>query len=313
MSIVTPSYNQGQFIEETIRSVLLQGYPNLEYIIIDGGSMDGSVDIIRKYEPWLAHWVSEPDDGQSAAINKGFVRSTGDIIAWLNSDDFYEPGTLQCIGQYFADAPSIDVVYGDDRTLRQDGSIIEARQSREFDLNSLLVMNYIPQPSTFIRRSAIEEKNLVDEKFHYIMDWDLLIRLALRVQVRYVPKILSSMHFHPQAKTVAVRECFNAEIDTLLQRVYSDSLPSSLLKMRRRAYAMQHYRHGVSHFDMGRIEQARQSFFQSLKADATGPNTIARIGYLIGCLLPRPLSMALKRQIYRFCKPVAYEAFYKAD
>ena len=313
VSIVTPSYNQAQFVEETIRSVLLQGYPNLEYIIIDGSSTDGSVEIIRKYEPWLAHWVSEPDDGQSAAINKGFVRSTGEIIAWLNSDDIYEPGALRCIGEYFIENPLVDVVYGDDRTLNQDGSVIETRQSREFDLRSLLILNYIPQPSTFVRRSAVTEEYLVDETLHCIMDWDLWIRLALRTRVAHIPRVLSSMRFHQQAKSVVVVERFNAEIETLLQRVYSSSLSSDLLATRRRAYAMQHYRYGVSYFDAGKMQQARRAFFRSLKADMLGPNTIARVGYLVGCLLPRRLSVSLRRWIHRLRWPAAYEMFHKED
>lgn len=108
ISVITPSYNQGQFIEETIHSVLCQGYPNLEYIVIDGGSTDGTLDIIRRYEPWLAYWVSEKDGGQFSAINKGFAHATGDILAWLNSDDKYCPWTFQVVANIFADLPSVD-------------------------------------------------------------------------------------------------------------------------------------------------------------------------------------------------------------
>ena len=113
VSIVTPSYNQGQFVEETIRSVLLQGYPHLEYMVVDGGSIDQSVQIIRKYEPWLAFWVSEKDNGQSHAINKGWRRAQGDIIAYLNSDDRLEVGALRCVAEMFVAQPGLAVVYGD--------------------------------------------------------------------------------------------------------------------------------------------------------------------------------------------------------
>ena len=121
VSIVTPSYNHGQFIEETIRSVLLQGYPNIEYIIIDGGSSDETLDIIRKYEPWLTHWVSEPDMGQSHAINKGFARCSGDVVAWLNSDDEYLPGTLGIVGHYMEKNPAADIVFGDQEEMDENG------------------------------------------------------------------------------------------------------------------------------------------------------------------------------------------------
>src|SRR3954466_16026070 len=112
VTIVTPSYNQAEFIEETIRSILLQGYPDLEYFVVDGGSTDNSVEIIRKYEKWITHWVSESDRGQSDAIQKGFNRVTGPVSAYLNSDDIYMPGALQRVGRRFSDGPQLDVVYG---------------------------------------------------------------------------------------------------------------------------------------------------------------------------------------------------------
>ena len=119
VSIVTPSYNQGQFIEETIRSVLLQGYPNLEYIIIDGGSTDNSVEIIRKYEPWLAYWVSEPDNGQSEAINRGWSISQGDILAWLNSDDMYTQNAIQTAVSTLQRHPEMTMIYGDTNVINE--------------------------------------------------------------------------------------------------------------------------------------------------------------------------------------------------
>src|SRR5437773_6556922 len=113
ISVITPSFNQGQFLEETIRSVLLQGYPNLDYIIIDGGSTDGSVEVVKKYEPWLTYWVSEPDRGQSHAINKGWQRAHGDVLAWLNSDDTYNPDALRCAAEALQQNPAAGMVYSD--------------------------------------------------------------------------------------------------------------------------------------------------------------------------------------------------------
>ena len=130
VSIVTPSYNQAAYIEETIRSVLLQGYPNLEYIIIDGGSKDGSVDIIRKYEPWLAYWSSEPDKGQGHAISKGFEKATGEIFGWLNSDDAYCRGTLELVCRLFLNRPNVGLLYGDCDVIDQRSSKIDHIESQ---------------------------------------------------------------------------------------------------------------------------------------------------------------------------------------
>ena len=153
VSIVTPSYNQGEFLEETIRSVLLQGYPNLEYIIIDGGSQDNSVEIIKKYEPWLAYWVSELDRGQAHAINKGFKRATGEIVTWLNSDDFYARRALGSVAQSFH-KQQVDLLYGDCFFL--DSAAGEYKHVKALPNSEIsLFVGSLPQPSTFFRREVL--------------------------------------------------------------------------------------------------------------------------------------------------------------
>ncbi|GAI34604.1 unnamed protein product, partial [marine sediment metagenome] len=141
VSIITPSYNQGQFIEETIRSVLLQGYANLEYIIMDGGSTDDSVEIIRKYEPWLTYWVSEPDRGQAHAIDKGFARSTGEILAWLNSDDTYLPGAIAKSVRLLNDDPNAEAICGGELQIDSQGIVIAERFVQSAELHDLLQFN----------------------------------------------------------------------------------------------------------------------------------------------------------------------------
>jgi len=225
ISIVTPSYNQGQFIEETIRSVLLQGYPDLEYIIIDGGSTDESVEIIRKYERWITFWVSEPDSGQTNAINKGFKRSTGEIVAWLNSDDLYTVDALFTAAKAFAEQPHSAVVYGKIDTVDADTSILSHTgtsiltrigtslllhiKPREFDLEELYRYDYIPQPASFISAEAIKKIGFLDERFHYTMDYDLWVRLGQKGAVmQYIPKTLAWFRFHGSSKTVSQQEAF---------------------------------------------------------------------------------------------------------
>ena len=178
ISIVTPSYNQGQFIEETIRSVLLQGYPNLEYIIIDGGSQDSSVEIIKKYEQYITYWVSEPDRGQSHALNKGFAKATGEIMAWLCADDFYLPNAFITIANHFQRFPSCKLVYGN-RYIADSNSRIIRRDKFDFvEPKAIYNWCYICTPATFWHRCLwLETGGQIDEENYFTMDWDLMIRM----------------------------------------------------------------------------------------------------------------------------------------
>ena len=178
ISIVTPNYNYGRFLEETIRSVLLQGYPNLEYIIIDGGSTDNSVEIIKKYEPWLAYWVSEPDRGQSDAINKGFKKATGDILGWINSDDLYLPGALRRVALMFAKT-GCDILSGNTVYLENGCRSVKKRPTL-FSVGKMLrtYRSPAPQPSTFWLRECWDMYGPLDVHLHYRMDWALFLCFA---------------------------------------------------------------------------------------------------------------------------------------
>ena len=203
ITVITPSYNQAEFLEETIQSVLQQNYPNLEYIIIDGGSTDHSVDIIRKYEKHLSYWVSEKDDGQSHAINKGLKQASGEIISWLCSDDLYVPGTLLEVSRFFSLHPEIalmhgkSVLFGNRRKELTIGGDI-----KDLPLRYFAVIPY-PQPSSFFRRQVIDESGLLDESLHFGMDYDLLIRIALSYSIQANDKILSRYRLHSSSKTVS--------------------------------------------------------------------------------------------------------------
>lgn len=225
ISIVTPSYNQAAFLEQTILSVLNQGYPNLEYIIMDGGSTDGSVDIIRKYADRLAYWVSEPDQGQADAINKGWQRSHGEIVAWLNSDDTYEPGALQAATECFVARPDVYLVYGDMNFVDDEGNVFERFHAPDFDLRTFIGDScYIRQPTTLFRRAALEQVGTLDTRLHYAMDYDLFIRICARFPVQRLPHIMANFRYHPASKTMsgsATRgdHTFWPEERTLLERV----------------------------------------------------------------------------------------------
>jgi len=187
ISIVTPSYNQAHFLEHTIRSVLDQGYDNLEYVVIDGGSTDGSVEIIKKYQSQLAYWLSEPDKGHGNALNKGFRQTTGEIMAWLNSDDLYFPWTLRTVSEIFATHPEIDWITGIN-TIRDDqGRIIDVFPNYKNKYDYLLGRFWIQQESTFWRRSIWEATGgYIDEGYKFMVDGELWTRFFLREPLYHV-------------------------------------------------------------------------------------------------------------------------------
>lgn len=203
ISVVTPSYNQGQYIEETIRSVLLQGYPNLEYIIMDGRSTDDSVEIIKKYEPWLAFWVSEPDQGQSHAINKGIQKASGEILFWLNSDDLCLPHSFYKAAQAFHSSPMPSLVIGQAQIINAEGQIIGELNSQFTSWEDLLTSprNVIRQVSTFFSRRLFSELGLIDEGLHIAMDTELLIRFTQFCRPLILDQYVTAYRKHSGAKT----------------------------------------------------------------------------------------------------------------
>lgn len=205
ISIVTPSFNQGKFLEKTILSVLEQGYPNLEYIIIDGGSTDESVEIIKKYADRLAYWVSEPDRGQSHAINKGFERATGEIFGWLNSDDWYHPGALQAVADVFAANPEAGAVVGAGEMVDEEGNSL-VMESYEISVDSLYnwIDKFFMQPSCFFGCEAWHKCGPLNENIHFAMDLDLWFRIANEFRFAKIEFLLSSSLVHKDAKTTAL-------------------------------------------------------------------------------------------------------------
>jgi glycosyltransferase involved in cell wall biosynthesis len=204
ITVVTPSYNQAGFLERTICSVLDQGYPNLEYFVVDGGSTDGSIELISRYADRLTWWVSEPDRGQAHAINKGFVRSTGTILAWLNSDDYYLPGTLRLVAETLADNSGHFALVGHCRRIYDDGTEANLQGGRfesRFRMLQFWKDYRMPQPSIFWRREVLDEVGLLDESQHYIMDFDYWARVSQRFRFVNVDAVLACTTFHQAAKT----------------------------------------------------------------------------------------------------------------
>lgn len=202
VSIVTPSFNQGRFIERTIRSVLEQDYPHIEYIVMDGGSTDGTIDILKRYEDRIK-WISEKDAGQADAINKGIRMAKGEIVAWLNSDDYFLPGAVRKAVGVFQKEPAVSMVYGDGyRVDEREEWQVPCNVEPFFDLWKLIhLYDYILQPATFIRRKAMLSAGLIDISFYYNLDWELWIKLAKEGRVMYISEKLASERIYPEAKT----------------------------------------------------------------------------------------------------------------
>ncbi len=206
ISVVTPSLDQAHFIEATIRSVLDQGYPALDYIIIDGGSKDGTQAILQRYSSRL-RWVSEPDRGQADAINKGFRMAEGGVLAYLNADDLYLPGTLARVADYLAAHPEAGWIYGDCRLIDEEGNTIGKLRAPAFDLNRMLLRGeYIPQPAAFWRRPAAAAVGEFDITLRYSMDYDFIIRLGRHTPGHRLDAELACFRLQPASKTISSEE-----------------------------------------------------------------------------------------------------------
>ncbi|HEY3285447.1 MAG TPA: glycosyltransferase family 2 protein [Armatimonadota bacterium] len=203
-TIITPSYNQAGFIEKTLESVRSQGYPEVEHLVLDGGSTDGTQEILRAHEGEI-RWVSEPDRGQSDAINKGFRQATGDVVAWLNSDDVYLPGALWAVANHWKLNPHLDMVVGDGFQTDLNGNRLRVVRPGPFDVRRLIARGVLSllQPACFWRRSVIERVGALDLDLHYAMDYDFFIRIGLQCQVGYLPEPLACLRVHSDCKTIS--------------------------------------------------------------------------------------------------------------
>jgi GT2 family glycosyltransferase len=200
VSIVTPSFNQGRFIRETIESVLGQDYPSIEYIVVDGGSTDGTLDILRSYEGRLT-WVAGPDRGQSDAINKGLRRAQGEVLAWLNSDDTYLPGAVGKAVNYFKTHPDIGMVYGKGYHVDMHGRILDRYYTEPFDFDRLMEVCFVCQPAVFWRAEVSHETGLLDVDLHYCLDYEFWMRIAKKFKVGYLREYLANARTHAESKT----------------------------------------------------------------------------------------------------------------
>ncbi|MDQ7857234.1 MAG: glycosyltransferase family 2 protein [Armatimonadota bacterium] len=260
VSIVTPSFNQGEFIERAAESVLSQDYQAVEYLILDGGSTDGTLDVLRRLGGRV-RWVSEPDRGQAHAINKGWQQAKGEVLAWLNADDLYLPGALSRVAAFFQTNPAVDIVYGDCDYIDLDDRVVQPYPTRPYDYIELVreAIDFIPQPAAFVRRRVLETTGLLDETLHYVLDYDYWLRAGLRHTVAYLPARLAAFRLHPASKTVGSEARFGRELVETYRRLFARAdLPPQVRTVERQALANAHYMAAVRCFWGGDLALARE-------------------------------------------------------
>ncbi len=322
VSIITPSYNQAPYLEQTMLSVLDQDYPRVEYIVVDGASTDNSVDVIKKYaqpdkintgrgraqmaaeqkekirvlsvDPRpvsevkkyagkLAYWVSEKDNGQADAINKGFARATGDIVAWLNSDDYYLPYTVSAVVKIFDQNPDVALVYGNMLAVDEHGKTFNTLNYKQLTLEDLLCFQIIGQPAVFMRRAALEKAGGLNPAFHFLLDHHLWIRIAGQGRIMHVPQTWAAARYHAQAKNRAKAAEFGREAFRILEWVEQDrDLATALARVSRRARASAHRVDARYLLDAGQAAAALSAWAKALIIHP--PTALARLNIFVSAI-----------------------------
>lgn len=242
ISLVTPSFQQGRFLERTIYSVVSQRYPALEYIVQDGGSSDETADVLRQFAPFLTRWASDVDSGQADAINRGFESTTGSIMAWLNSDDLFLPGSMPYVARYFVEHPEVDVVYGHRLLIDESDARIGAWILPPHNDLALAFEDYIPQETLFWRRRIWDAAGgHVDSDFGYALDWDLLLRFRdAGARMVRLPRYLGAFRVHHGQKATRLHALGAAERARLLGRVHGGSFSHGSARLRLTPYLLRH-------------------------------------------------------------------------
>ncbi|RKY06138.1 MAG: glycosyltransferase [Planctomycetota bacterium] len=270
VSIITPSFNQGEYLEETIQSVLNQSYSNIEYLLIDGGSKDNSVDIIKKYENRIDYWISEPDKGQADAINKGLKRANGDLVCWVNSDDILYPDYIAKRVQQFKENPNAGMIYGDIEK-GPDPSIRRLRKGRQTSIKRMLKYAEcpIPQQSAMWRHNVIEKIGYLVPSWHVVLDREYFIRIAANCSIKYVPGPVAFFRTHERTKSVAEKLKWAEELPKYYEMVFNENiyhLSPNLLSYKNRCLSKVYLRCARISAKAGKKRDAEDFFTQSKRS-----------------------------------------------
>lgn len=269
VSVVTPTYNQAAYLRETIESVLEQDYPHIEHIVIDDGSTDDTPRILAEYAGRV-QCERQANMGQTPTINKGWQKSTGAIITWLNSDDTFLPGAVAKAVEYLRARPDVGIVFGDTLFTQSDGTPIEQSKRRgEFDYQEFVLNceNPIPQPSAFIRRTVVEDIGMLDPHFYYFMDWDFWLRAGTSHRIEYTPELLSTYRLHPESKTIAQAAKAAPELEWMYRKYFAlDTVPAEIRRMQNRAMANMYFTSGGYYINGGNRAGAVRAAFKALRS-----------------------------------------------
>lgn len=284
VSIITPSYNQAAYLEQTILSVLNQDFSRIEYILVDGASTDGSVEIIKKYAGKFSYWVSEKDRGQADAINKGFARATGDIVAWLNSDDYYLQGTVSAAVKVFEENPDAVLVYGNMLAVDEHSKTFNTLSYKQLTLEDLLCFQIIGQPAVFMRRSALNKTSGLNPDFHFLLDHLLWIHIAKQGKILHVDQTWSAARYHAEAKNRAKAAEFGREAFRILDEVAQDKTLAPVFAMvSRRARASAHRVDSRYLLDGGFSAKSLSAWLRALFIYP--PTALARMNIFVSAIL----------------------------